>query len=398
MVAFAEPRRPPRRAYAPQCVGSSSCANPLDQPLSCNDRNQQYSIIAITGGSASIQERYAYTAYGAPTIADASGTPRTATAEGNRFTYTGREWDEELNLYHYRARMYDPVAGRFCGRDPIQFYGSRWNLYKLAKGRATVWLDPTGLLPCTCTCDPGQAPANNNINNIVNDVLRNVRGRPIRNVLVNDLVTGGPFETGIEEDIRSQMNSGDAPVKNCGGGTAPVMVLQCGSDRFCVGTDKIGHFFEEGLAYYDIAVTHGHGLDYAIGWGEWTEGLVPNGMDANMWEFLHNQVGQIAFDMAGGPTPRPGGSTVFPAGDWFGYFGDTGLFGNALDPNGSASPADLAANLSGYYFWERFLSSPEGRPPQFDICDFAHPGWDHLRNPNVPGAGRNDPPPNRPVR
>ena len=121
MVAFAEPRRPPRRAYAPQCVGSSSCANPLDQPLSCNDRNQQYSVIALTNGSAAIQERYAYTAYGAPTITDASGTPRTATAEGNRYTYTGREWDEELNLYHYRARMYDPAAGRFLGRDPIGY-------------------------------------------------------------------------------------------------------------------------------------------------------------------------------------------------------------------------------------------------------------------------------------
>jgi len=83
-------------------------------------RNQQYSIIAITNGSAAIQERYAYTAYGAPTITDASGTPRTATAEGNRYTYTGREWDEELSLYHYRARMYDPIAGRFLRK------GSDW--------------------------------------------------------------------------------------------------------------------------------------------------------------------------------------------------------------------------------------------------------------------------------
>jgi len=47
-------------------------------------RNGQYSVIAITNGSASIQERYAYTAYGAPTITDASGTPRTATAEGKQ--------------------------------------------------------------------------------------------------------------------------------------------------------------------------------------------------------------------------------------------------------------------------------------------------------------------------
>jgi RHS repeat-associated protein len=82
-------------------------------------RNQQYSTSAITDGSAAVVERYAYSAYGAPTITDASGTTRTTTAIGNRYTYTGREWDETLALYHYRARMYDSVGGRFVSRDPI---------------------------------------------------------------------------------------------------------------------------------------------------------------------------------------------------------------------------------------------------------------------------------------
>jgi len=145
MVAFAESHRPLRRAPAPPCVGSSSCATRLDQPLLRNDRNQQYSVIAITGGSASIQERYAYTAYGAPTILDASGTPRPATAEGNRYTYTGREWDEELNLYHYRARMFDPVAGRFLGRDPIGFSARSFSLYQYCHGKSLFALDPSGL-------------------------------------------------------------------------------------------------------------------------------------------------------------------------------------------------------------------------------------------------------------
>jgi len=145
MVAFADSRRPPRRAPAPPCVGSSSCATRLDQPLPRNDRNQQYSVIALTNGSAAIQERYAYTAYGAPTITDPSGTTRTATAEGNRYTYTGREWDEELNLYHYRARMYDPMAGRFLGRDPIGYTGSRFGLYAFLRSGPMTTLDPTGL-------------------------------------------------------------------------------------------------------------------------------------------------------------------------------------------------------------------------------------------------------------
>ena len=393
MVASAATSRPPHRARAPKCPGSSSCAaNP--NRLACIDRNQQYSVTALTNASGTITERYTYTAYGQATFFDGSGTAISASAESNRYTCTGREWDQGLNLYHYRARMYDAISGRFCSRDPIQFYGSRCNLYKLAKGRATVWLDPTGLLPCTSPCDLNQAPANNVINDIVNEALGSRHGRPIRDVLVDALITGTLTETGIEQDLRSQINSGDRRIKSGDDGTSPVMVLQCGSDRFCVGTDKIGHFFEEGLAYYDIAVTHGHGLDYAVAWGEWTEGLVPNGMDANMWEFLHNQVGQITFDMAPGPTAKPGGS-AWPASylDWFGWFGDSGK-----DPKGDASPADLAANLSGYDFWDRLMNSPEGRPPQFDICDFVHPGWDHLRNPNKAGEPRGANPPRKPRR
>ncbi|TWT87779.1 RHS repeat-associated core domain-containing protein [Stieleria varia] len=84
-------------------------------------RNQQYSITALTDTSGTIQERYAYSAYGMLSIFDGSGTVRTSTAEGNRYTYTGREYDEVMDVYHYRARMYDPVVGRFCSRDPIGF-------------------------------------------------------------------------------------------------------------------------------------------------------------------------------------------------------------------------------------------------------------------------------------
>lgn len=34
------------------------------------------------------------------------------------FTYTGREWDADAELYYYRARWYDPAAARFLSPDP----------------------------------------------------------------------------------------------------------------------------------------------------------------------------------------------------------------------------------------------------------------------------------------
>jgi RHS repeat-associated protein len=84
-------------------------------------RNHQYSVTAITTSTGAIAERYAYTAYGQPTILNASGTVISATTLSNRYTYTGREWDATLGLHHFRARWMSPNAGRFVTRDPIGY-------------------------------------------------------------------------------------------------------------------------------------------------------------------------------------------------------------------------------------------------------------------------------------
>ena len=111
-------------------------------------RNQQYSINAVSEGGGSVVERYAYSAYGQVTIADASGTEISDSAISNRYTYTGREWDEGLNLYHYRARMYDAVGGRFCSRDPIG-YVDRHSLYRAYFVPSRT--DQSGLVCIECT-------------------------------------------------------------------------------------------------------------------------------------------------------------------------------------------------------------------------------------------------------
>jgi len=121
------------------------------------NRNQQYSITALTDGGGIIKERYAYSAYGTPTILDVSGIARTTSAENNHYTYTGREWDEALRLYHYRARIYDPIAGRFCSRDPIGYEGSPWNLYEYVEARPLSNVDPSGMASwasCDAACMP----------------------------------------------------------------------------------------------------------------------------------------------------------------------------------------------------------------------------------------------------
>jgi RHS repeat-associated protein len=76
-----------------------------------------------------VVERYAYSAYGEPKLLSGTGTVLPDSAKDNRYTYTGREWDKAIGLYHFRARMYDSESGRFCGRDPLITSRTMLNLY-----------------------------------------------------------------------------------------------------------------------------------------------------------------------------------------------------------------------------------------------------------------------------
>jgi RHS repeat-associated protein len=108
-------------------------------------RNQQYSVTAITNSSAGIVERYAYQAYGEPTILDASASILSSSSISNRYTYTGREWDGTVGLYHFRARWMSGLTGRFLQRDPIGYWGGPWCLYQYCDAMPHVSVDPSGL-------------------------------------------------------------------------------------------------------------------------------------------------------------------------------------------------------------------------------------------------------------
>ncbi len=107
--------------------------------------NQQYSVTALSDSSGNVSERYAYTAYGQPTFLNASGTVQTSSAAGNRYTYTGREWDVTLGLFHFRARWLSAMSGRFLSRDPLGYAGRSLGLYTFVRGRIFKRVDPSGL-------------------------------------------------------------------------------------------------------------------------------------------------------------------------------------------------------------------------------------------------------------
>jgi RHS repeat-associated protein len=69
----------------------------------------------------------------------------------NPFRYTGRDFDSETNLYYYRARYYDPAAGRFLSEDPIGTYSV--NKYVYVRNNPVNRVDPSGLVS-TCAISP----------------------------------------------------------------------------------------------------------------------------------------------------------------------------------------------------------------------------------------------------
>ncbi|MRS05091.1 hypothetical protein EG832_18040, partial [bacterium] len=116
----------------------------IDEPLAVEQGANKYyyradglgSIVAITNAAGATVKTYAYDSFGRITQSGSIDQP---------YTYTGREYDTETGLYYYRARYYDPKAGRFITRDPISFAGGDVNLYAYVRNNPVNFTDPNGL-------------------------------------------------------------------------------------------------------------------------------------------------------------------------------------------------------------------------------------------------------------
>jgi len=89
-------------------------------------------------------ETYAYTAFGQAALQTEVGAALSASWVGNRYRFTGREYDAESGLYYYRARMYNPAIGRFMQTDPVG-YGDGLNWYAYCGNNPLMFVDPWGL-------------------------------------------------------------------------------------------------------------------------------------------------------------------------------------------------------------------------------------------------------------
>ena len=121
-------------------------------------KNHLGSVVALTNEQGSVIERYEYDPYGKLTIYDANDSVLTVSAVGNIYYFTGREYDFETGLYHYRARSLHPGLGRFMQHDPLMYLDAM-GLYHYVGNMPTMMVDPNGLEGCEKAKPNGCGPA-----------------------------------------------------------------------------------------------------------------------------------------------------------------------------------------------------------------------------------------------
>ena len=104
------------------------------------------SIRDITNSSGGVVDHLDYDGFG-----NTGSTP----SGGDRFLFTGRDYDSEIGLQYNRGRVLRPKRGRWTSQDPFGFLAYDSNLYRYVANQPTHTEDPSGLVRCSLQLPAG---------------------------------------------------------------------------------------------------------------------------------------------------------------------------------------------------------------------------------------------------
>ena len=239
--------------------------------------DRQGSVIAWSTSTGALGAASGYGPYGEP-----------AAWSGSRFAYTGQIMIPELQLYYYKARVYDPAIGSFLQTDPIG-YRSDMNVYAYTREDPVNGTDPSGM-------DNWAEPPTTYLSSTIYTLGFGAAQTPVYsagNVLVNGtsyavFVGQGTFTspTNINIDFSNQAPGWEAPFggPQGGGGYAinlamPQNVHSCPGVDFSAGGSLNGALISPGgsvgaglIVHVPFDLRHGWQVS-VVGQGTFTWGL-----------------------------------------------------------------------------------------------------------------------------
>src|SRR5207244_558835 len=78
-------------------------------------------------------------------------TNETSPSNGDRYKWTGREFDSETALQYNRARYLSSSSGAWTSQDPMSFAGGDCNLYRYVGNSTPLLRDSSGLEASPCS-------------------------------------------------------------------------------------------------------------------------------------------------------------------------------------------------------------------------------------------------------
>ena len=107
-------------------------------------QNELNSVEAISNNNGRLLERYQYDVYGKLSRYDSLNNPLASSLAGNRFGFTGQEYDSASGCYRFFFRNYSPETGVFNQRDLIE-YGDGMGMYQYVGNNPANGVDVFGL-------------------------------------------------------------------------------------------------------------------------------------------------------------------------------------------------------------------------------------------------------------